>query len=527
MADDVSPVRWHAPYQPLELLEPRKLLSTISIANFGAAPNDNRDDSSAFISAIRVAGAGDTVLVPAGTFDVGRELTLKSGITVAGEGATSAIKFDVGRRGFGFIVPGNAKHVVIRGLDMASTGGIVSLNKGSLYEDIQIIGNKIENHGGQFGIYASIRSNGLIIERNHFHDSLDSLRPVELFYINEASYSFNTFYMYSDGGHILNPHNNVRVVGNVGRKIHRMGIEIQGEHVSQNLLVQGNVYYDWHRPYHDTFGLSVVAHHGINTQILDNYLAATFDGIWGVGHLPSEQNRFGYGIEAGFKSGKVDNNVVVGPWVTHIVVSTKNTMVSNNKLYGRTTWGYITGEPGPNGFGNAISINNQIFPGDSGWPEPPTTLPGGGGIGGGGWVPGGGGNPDPEPTPGQTVPILSAFVVDTSKILLSWTDFTTDEDGFRLERSLNGREYTVIWDSEQPNGPLQHTDKNLPAGTQFWYRVYTYKGDTNGAYSNVVTRRTKGSPTGGGGTGRGFDNSFFNNGQDDPRGNLFGDSLIG
>src|SRR5262249_42461986 len=161
-------------------------------------------------------------------------------------------------RGYGFSLRPNARNTTITGLDITSTGGAIIAHQGSLYENITISENKISNPDSlKFGIYFSVRNERLRVEKNTFYDSQGQMRCAELWYMNDGSYSYNKFQNVGDGGHIMEPHNNVQVSYNLGRQIHRMGIEIQGDDPGQNLTVQGNVFYDWYKPFYDSFGLSV------------------------------------------------------------------------------------------------------------------------------------------------------------------------------------------------------------------------------------------------------------------------------
>src|SRR5581483_6258726 len=73
----------------LELLEPRQLLSTVNVTSFGATPNDGSDDSFAIQRAINASAPGDTIVFPAGTYNVSQELDpLGGGRIFQGQGAT-------------------------------------------------------------------------------------------------------------------------------------------------------------------------------------------------------------------------------------------------------------------------------------------------------------------------------------------------------------------------------------------------------------------------------------------------------
>lgn len=517
----------------LETLERRQLLAAVDITRFGGIPDDNRDDTAALMAAIRATAPGDTVNIPAGTFQISNTIELPTGRSLQGVKGSSKLDFVVGRRAFAIEIDANSANVVIDGLTIRSNDGVIGMHHGRTFRNIRITNNDFQwgydgSYYNRLAVQATVRSDGLIIENNFFHDSPTSDRNVDLWYMSDASYSYNKFYMVNDGGHILESGDNVRISFNVGRKIHRMGVEIQGMAATTNMTVEGNVFYDWYRPWNDTFGLSVMPMAGRNVKIVNNYLSADFDGEWGESMPGTGGPRFGIGIEAGFTSGVVGGNTVIGPWATGVAAAMRNTPITSNDFYGTSLWGWLMGEPGYAGMGSYISLNNR-FHSLAEAPPPPEVV--GGGTGN--WPGGGGtGMPDPDPTPGGPSPILSSFVIDGTQILLSWTDSFRDETGYIVERSRDGKDFQQVWDSHAAN-VTTYTDKGLPNGTQFWYRVSAYKTGTDGVYgvaSNIVAPKTKGippSPGNHGGTS-GFTRSLQGHtvGSQDPLDNLFGNNPI-
>jgi FtsP/CotA-like multicopper oxidase with cupredoxin domain len=74
-----------------------------------------------------------------------------------------------------------------------------------------------------------------------------------------------------------------------------------------------------------------------------------------------------------------------------------------------------------------------------------------------------------------------------ANINLSWTDNSTNETGFVLERSSDGVNFTPINVGAHANtGIVNYTDANLAPGTYF-YRVKAVIGTTASAYSNTAT----------------------------------------
>ena len=87
---------------------------------------------------------------------------------------------------------------------------------------------------------------------------------------------------------------------------------------------------------------------------------------------------------------------------------------------------------------------------------------------------------------------LTATAVSSSRIDLAWTDNSTDEDGFKIERSLDGVNFTEI--TSVGAGVTTYASTGLSASTQYYYRVRAYKGALNSAYSNTANATTQALP---------------------------------
>jgi hypothetical protein len=360
----------HGPVQN-EILENRVLFSVFQVTDFGAVPGDGRDDAAAIQAAIDAAKPGDTVQFPAGAFDAKRTINVRGGRTIRGrKGASLGFQLD-GKLAYGFALEPDARDVTIDRLDLRSSHGLIELADGSGYANITFANNRFEHHNTRdasgkmiFGIYASVRTDRLNIIGNHFHDSLDSARSWEVYYPSNARFDRNVFDKVYDGGHILEPGDNVSFSFNRGTKVARMGQEIQGHSRSRGMVVEGNVFSDWYKPWPDTFGLSVPANNLIEPVIRGNYLAATFDAASGWG--PAERdgrrmNRFGIAIEAGGVNGIVEDNVIVGNWAIGVASTTVNQQVRNNQFYGKPIWGtWAAGEPGDRGFGGVVQTGSRV-----------------------------------------------------------------------------------------------------------------------------------------------------------------------
>ena len=71
---------------------------------------------------------------------------------------------------------------------------------------------------------------------------------------------------------------------------------------------------------------------------------------------------------------------------------------------------------------------------------------------------------------------------------MRWTDNSTNEDGFKLYRSLDG----VDFSRTATLGPNVTTYSNTgrPAGTTYYYRVLAFNASGNTAFSNIATATT-------------------------------------
>lgn len=86
---------------------------------------------------------------------------------------------------------------------------------------------------------------------------------------------------------------------------------------------------------------------------------------------------------------------------------------------------------------------------------------------------------------------LAASAPSTTQIVLTWTDTSSDETHFRVERSTNGVSWsTIAWPSANSTS---YTDNGRSPGTTYHYRVGSYNGNGTSEFSNVATATTPGS----------------------------------
>jgi len=83
---------------------------------------------------------------------------------------------------------------------------------------------------------------------------------------------------------------------------------------------------------------------------------------------------------------------------------------------------------------------------------------------------------------------LGVSAISASQINLTWTDNAEDEEGFYVERSNDGSNWSVI-DTVGVDAS-SYTDATVFPGSQYTYRVKAYNGSGSSEYSNVITVTT-------------------------------------
>ena len=89
----------------------------------------------------------------------------------------------------------------------------------------------------------------------------------------------------------------------------------------------------------------------------------------------------------------------------------------------------------------------------------------------------------PNPTAPASPSSLSASATSTSSVAVSWADNSTDESGFKVERSANGVDFAEI--ASLGANTASFADTGLSIRTSYWYRVRAFNGVGNSAYSNT------------------------------------------
>jgi len=100
------------------------------------------------------------------------------------------------------------------------------------------------------------------------------------------------------------------------------------------------------------------------------------------------------------------------------------------------------------------------------------------------------------PTPPATPTNLAATGTSSSTIGLTWTDASSDESGFKIERSSTGSTSGFQQIGTVGANATSYSDSGLTPSTPYWYRVRAYNAAGDSAYSDPVGATTPSqSPT--------------------------------
>jgi titin len=84
---------------------------------------------------------------------------------------------------------------------------------------------------------------------------------------------------------------------------------------------------------------------------------------------------------------------------------------------------------------------------------------------------------------------LTNTAVSSSQINLAWTDNSSNEDGFKIERSSDGTSFSQVGTVGVNVRTFSST--GLQRNRRYWHRVRAYNAVGNSAYSNTVNVRTR------------------------------------
>ena len=86
--------------------------------------------------------------------------------------------------------------------------------------------------------------------------------------------------------------------------------------------------------------------------------------------------------------------------------------------------------------------------------------------------------------------LLFPGTVSAASLKLSWSDMSTNEDKFQIERSLNGSTLSFSLIAEPGVNSVTYTDSNLPENTEYAYRIRACNVAGCSSYSNVAIGKT-------------------------------------
>ncbi len=161
----------------------------------------------------------------------------------------------------------------------------------------------------------------------------------------------------------------------------------------------------------------------------------------------NSSNETGFKIERKKSGGSYTQIATVGEDITNII----NTGLAGNTKYYYRVSAYNTA--GDSEYSNQVSVTTEAVP------DAPSDL--------------------------------IATAVSTSEVDLSWTDNSSNETGFIIERKRSGGSYTQI--STVDEGATSYSDTGLASNTKYYYRVSAQNTTGDSAYSDetsVTTSRT-------------------------------------
>ncbi|HVT87530.1 MAG TPA: glycosyl hydrolase family 28-related protein [Tepidisphaeraceae bacterium] len=483
----------------VQTLEPRCLLSTVSVSSFGARPNDGIDDSGAIQLAINAAGSGDVVSFDAGTYNIGVSVNARGGGRILqGNGTT----LQAGPTAFAFALHASGLKVTGftfkgRGIFMDSPNGMIG--------DVVIDNNEFQlqatgNHRNAIEFTTGLRNTQIT---NNTFDPIAGDNGIYGYNWDGLTIGNNEFLNGNEGVHVIDFGDNSRnllIEQNYFSGLHRMAVEYQGG--GWNTIVQDNWYenpvmYPTFNQNNDTFAFSIVADHSHNTIIRRN-----------VAIMPlSKDSPDKVGVRIAFEIGgqnilMEDNYAIGGNHVVAANGSHSTGIVRNNRFLnyrqgpsnanGSTvqflnngpnimlTWSGSRGRPGPNKHFGGTPSTPPVTPPPT---QPPTTDP---------VDPT---DPNDPTTPANPAPTglnapanLVAVAINSSRIELTWTDTSTTEAGFKIERSIDGINWIQIY--LPVANSTQYVDVSLPGSTKLYYRIRAFDASGNSDYSNVAAATT-------------------------------------
>jgi hypothetical protein len=104
---------------------------------------------------------------------------------------------------------------------------------------------------------------------------------------------------------------------------------------------------------------------------------------------------------------------------------------------------------------------------------------------------------------------LTASAASSGVINLFWTDNSSNEEGFKIERCQGSTCTNYAQIAQVGIGVTTYANTGLTASTTYRYRVRAYSGSLNSSYSSVASATTSAPPPAGSGTG--LKGDYYNN----------------
>jgi hypothetical protein len=320
---------------------------------------------------------------------------------------------------------------------------------------------------------------------NNYFDPINGDNGIYGFFWDNLLIANNAFMNGNEGMHLIDHSGSSRgltVEQNYFSGLHRMGIEYQGG--GWNTVIQDNYYenpvlFGSESQNLDVFAYSIVADKSHNTVVRRNYARGTErpDGR-GV-RVMFELGGFDLSMYDNYSEGGFNVIAVNGTRATGVVRDNRisnylngpynangaTVQFINNGPDVQLSWDINRPKPGPNG---RLQVDNT----------PPPTVP----------------VPDGNNTPSN----LTAKMISPTTVELRWKDNSSDEIGFKIERSFDGQNFTQI--AKVIANTTKFTNTGLPAGRTVYYRIRSYNAVELSGFSNVASVKTGSTSSGTGGT---------------------------
>jgi hypothetical protein len=331
----------------VELLEIRKLLTTVNITDFGAIPNDGQNDSGAIQNAIAHSNDGDTIYFPKGTYNIGTTLNPAGNRNYIGANGAILQSADTTHHVF-HITQDN-----IRIENFTFNGDPIVIDKpnNQMVQNLVINGNDFHAQASGQNCNAITFNTGLrnsAITNNSF-GPLQTDNGIYGYYWDNLTIANNEFIHGNEGIHLTdfgNLSKNLLIEQNYFSHLHRMGIELQGG--GHDAIIQDNYYDtpDMTPNFHDndsTFAYSIIDDTSEGNIIRRN-TAISLERPDGVGVRIA--------FEVGGDNTQVTDNYVVG---TNAVLADTDGNGTTSVLVKGNRWGGY--RQGPGGYGLTLSHN--------------------------------------------------------------------------------------------------------------------------------------------------------------------------